>query len=151
MKTIKNVATLLIVAFTISTSFAQSTDTKKQLINKWAFNKEAMKPVIKAFIEAMPQIAALDESERTAAVEASVEQSIEQSGNMKFDFKADGKFVRTNGDEIINGTWLLSADNKELTIRLEGKPEKKMTIVELSDSKLNLLYPDGKNLILKKE
>lgn len=147
MKLIKNLATLLLVVFSISTASAQSTDAKKLIVNKWVIDKEAMKPIIMAMMATNPQFMGMDEAGRASTIE----MVMEQASKLKVEYKADGTLSRTDstGDGV--GTWTLSADGKELTTKSEGKPEKKFTILEISKTKLNVMSSDGRNVILKTE
>lgn len=147
MKLIKNVATLLLVVFSISVASAQSTEAKKLIVNKWVIDKEAMKPIITAMLATNPQFMGLDEASRASTLD----MVLGQVSNVKIEYKADGTMLRTDSTGDGTGTWTLSADGKELTTKSEGKPEKKFTLLEVTKTKLNMMSSDGKNVILKTE
>ena len=147
MKTIKNLATLLLVVFTITSSFAQTNDSKKAIVNKWVIDKEAMKPIISIMLATNPQFAALDEASKASTLN----MVMEQVSALKVEYKADGVMLRTDPTGDVAGTWSLSDDGKELTTKSEGKPDKKYSVLALTTTKLSLMSPDGKNIILKTE
>lgn len=147
MKTFKNLATLLLVVFTMTASFAQTSESKKLIVNKWVIDKEAMKPVLMVMLGGNPQFAALDEASKASTLN----MVLEQVASVKVEYKADGSMERTDSTGTGTGTWTLSADGKELTSKSEGKPDKKYTLLEISKTKLNMMSSDGKNIILKTE
>ena len=147
MKLIKNLATLLLVVFSITVASAQSNDAKKLIVNKWVIDQEAMKPVIMTMLATNPQFAGLDEASKASTLA----MVMGQVSSVKIEYKADGTMLRTDSSGDGAGTWTLSADGKELTTKSEGKPEKKFTILELAKTKLSIVAPDGKNVILKTE
>jgi hypothetical protein len=145
MKTIKNLATLLLVVFSISMSTAQSTDSNKLIVNKWVIDKEAMKPIIAMMLATNPQFAGLDEATKSSTLD----MALEQASSLKVEYKADGTMLRTDPTGETAGTWSLSADSKELTTKAEGKPDKKYTVLVLSKTSLSMMSADGRNIILK--
>jgi hypothetical protein len=147
MKTIRNIATLLLVAFAITTSSAQSNDSKKLIVNKWVIDKEAMKPIIMTMLSTNPQFAGMDEATRASTLT----MALEQISSLKVEYKADGTMLRNDPTGSVAGNWSLSEDGKELTTKAEGKPDKKYTLLEISKTKLNLMSAEGRNIILKTE
>lgn len=147
MKTFRNLATFLLVAFAITLSSAQSGDAKKLIVNKWVVDVEAMKPVIMTMMATNPQFAGLDEATKASTLT----MVLQQISSMKVEYKTDGVMQRTDPSGNINGTWALSADGKELVTKAEGTPDKKYTLVEVTKTKLNMLSSDGRNIILKTE
>lgn len=145
MKTIKSIATLLLVVFSISMSTAQSNESKKLIVNKWVIDKEAMKPIITMAMATNPQFASLDEAAKLNVFN----MTFEQISKLKVEYKADGVMLRTDPTGDISGTWSLSDDGKELTTKAEGKPDKKYSVVELSKTRLSMMSVDGRNIILK--
>lgn len=147
MKSIKNWATLFIVAFTITTSFAQLGESKKLIVNKWVIDKEAMKPIVMTMLATNPQFTSLDEAGKLS----NLNMILEQLSSLKVEYKADGIMLRNDPTGSVSGTWALSDDGKELITKAEGKPDKKYSLLELTKTKLNLMSSDGRNLILKTE
>lgn len=148
MKTLKSLATFLLVAFSISLASAQSGDAKKLIVNKWVIDQEAMKPLIMTMLATNPQFASMDDATKTSTMG----MVMQQISSMKVEYKADGAMLRTDpSGGNVAGTWALSADGKELTTKAEGKPDSKYKILELTKTKLNFTTADGKNIILKSE
>lgn len=147
MKQIKNLVALFLVAFTFATASAQNADSKKLIVNKWVIDQEAMKPVLKAMLATNPQFLALDE----ATKESTMTMAMQQLATMKVEYKADGTLQRKDPNGEATGNWILSDDGKEFTNKVEGKADKKYTILELTKTKLSILSSDGRNLILKAE
>ena len=145
MKLFQKLATVLFVAFAISTSSAQTGESKKLIVNKWFIDKEAMQPVIKTMLATNPQFINLDE----ATKESTLVMVMEQLANMRVEYKSDGSMLRNDPNGEVAGTWSLSEDGKELTTKSEGKPDKKYTLLEITKTKLNMMSSDGRNIILK--
>lgn len=147
MRLIKNLATVLLVVFSITASSAQSGEAKKLIVNKWVIDKEAMKPIISIMLATNPQFAGLDEASKASTLN----MVLEQVAALKVEYKADGSMQRTDPTGDVTGSWSLSDDGKELTTKATGKPDKKYTLLEITKTKLNLMSLDGKNIILKTE
>lgn len=147
MKTFRNWATFLLVAFAISISSAQSGDAKKLIVNKWVVDVEAMKPVIMTMLGTNPQFSGMDEATKTSTLA----MVLQQISSLKVEYKPDGAMHRTDPSGSVTGTWSLSADGKELVTKAEGTPDKKYTVMEISKTKLSMLSSDGRNIILKTE
>lgn len=144
---LKNWLAILVTALTISTSFAQSENTKDLIANKWIIDQEAMKPVLQKMLEENPQTSALDELNKQVALST----ALNQISTIKIEYKKDGSLASVNPNGNSVGVWSLSSDGRELTTKTEGKPEKKFTIIEISKLKLQLLTADKKSLFFKSE
>lgn len=147
MKKIKIYATFILVAFAMAISSAQSGETKKLIQNKWVADVEAMKPIIITMLGINPQFAGMDEETKASRVA----MALQTMSALKIEYKTDGVMNKTDAGGNSIGTWALSADGKELTIKSDGKSENKYTVIEISKTKLHLLSANGKKLFLKAE
>lgn len=124
---------------------AQSNDSESLLQKEWKIDLIAMNAVFAKMIEANPSTASLDDLNKQVAIET----AMERVADMKVFYKSDNNLLVTRSkQDSSTGKWEISDDQKEIThITDDNGLTKKYTIVELTDSNLQLLTDTNINLI----
>jgi Lipocalin-like domain len=135
---------LLVILLQSFIGSSQNSFDKKLIIKKWKIDLEAMKPVVEKMLSENEQMSTLDELNKKVAVTT----ALNQISAMAIEYKSDGVLLNTTSKGDTTGTWKWDGDSNTILTKTNDKPEKKFTVITLSEKKLHLKTAENKDLHL---
>lgn len=138
----KKYTTVMFIAFFITNAMAQKEQIKQNLIQKWKFNLELMKPTVEKILSENPEMANVDELDKAMAMDSALSEMVQSS----IEYIADGTLIKTTSDGSSAGTWKYDDQLEVLITKTKKEPEKRFKIIELDKTKLHLKTLDNKDV-----
>ena len=138
----KKYTTVMFIAFFITNAMAQKEEIKQNLIQKWKFNLELMKPTVEKILSENPEMANVDELDKAMAMDSALSEMAQSS----IEYIGDGTLIKTTSDGNSAGTWKYDDQLEVLITKTKKEPEKRFKIIELDKTKLHLKTQDNKDV-----
>ena len=138
----KKYTTVMFIAFFITNAMAQKEEIKQNLIQKWKFNLELMKPTVEKILSENPEMANVDELDKAMAMDSALSEMAQSS----IEYIRDGTLIKTTSDGSSAGTWKYDDQLEVLIAKTKKEPEKRFKIIELDKTKLHLKTQDNRDV-----
>lgn len=138
---------IVIMFFTSLRGVAQDKSINDLLIKKWIVDTVAMKVVFLEKLEKDPKYEGLDDEQKKIAVKT----AIDKVAKLTIEYKSDGTCISTTSKGSSKSLWNINNNGKTITTKTDGKPDKIITIREVSENKLVIISSEGTIICLKVE
>lgn len=131
-------AIMYIVSFGLS---AQEIN-ESSIVKKWKIDLELMQDVVSQMISEKPEMAKLDEINKSVAIQT----AIEKIAHIKMEYKIDGTVISVNSKGTSQGTWKFDKIENVIISKIGNNKEKKFKIISIDAKKMHLKTDQNKDL-----